>query len=108
VTRESPSATTPPSARIRGPVVGRKNHYGSKSCRGTEVAATFYRLIVAAKLHSMNPPEYLLAAVQAADHAEILMPWELRQPDAPAVRRCLLRAVRCLSRDVSEFIKTLV
>jgi Transposase IS66 family len=27
---------------IRGPVVGRKNHYGSKSRRGTEVAAIFY------------------------------------------------------------------
>jgi transposase len=27
---------------IRGPVVGRKNHYGSKSRRGTEVAATLY------------------------------------------------------------------
>jgi transposase len=27
---------------IRGPVVGRKNHYGSRSRRGTEVAAVFY------------------------------------------------------------------
>jgi transposase len=30
---------------IRGPVVGRKNHYGSKSKRGTEVAAIFYTLL---------------------------------------------------------------
>jgi hypothetical protein len=30
---------------IRGPVVGRKNHYGSKSRRGTEVAAVFYTLV---------------------------------------------------------------
>ena len=28
----------------RGPVVGRKNRYGSKSQRGTEVAAVFYTL----------------------------------------------------------------
>ena len=27
---------------LRGPVVGRKNHYGSRSKRGTEVAALFY------------------------------------------------------------------
>ena len=30
---------------IRGPVVGRKNHYGSKSRRGTEVAAVLYSLV---------------------------------------------------------------
>lgn len=34
---------------IRGPVVGRKNHYGSKSRRGTEVAAIFYTLIETAR-----------------------------------------------------------
>jgi transposase len=67
---------------IRGPVVGRKNHYGSKSRRGTEVAATFYTLIETAKLQGVNPAEYLLAAVQAADRGEIVMPWDLRQPDA--------------------------
>ena len=27
---------------LRGMVVGRKNHYGSRSKRGTEVAALFY------------------------------------------------------------------
>src|ERR1700759_373376 len=30
---------------LRGIVVGRKNHYGSRSVRGTEVAALFYSLI---------------------------------------------------------------
>src|SRR6266508_6129738 len=30
---------------LRGLVVGRKNHYGSRSQRGTEVAALFYSLI---------------------------------------------------------------
>ena len=29
---------------LRGPVVGRKNHYGSRSKRGTEVATLFYTL----------------------------------------------------------------
>jgi transposase len=32
-----------------GPVLGRKNHYGSRSQRGTEVAALFYSLIESAK-----------------------------------------------------------
>jgi transposase len=35
---------------IRGPVVGRRNHFGSKSERGTEVAAVFYSLLETAKL----------------------------------------------------------
>jgi hypothetical protein len=35
---------------LRGPVVGRKNHYGSRSLRGTEVAAVFYTLCETARL----------------------------------------------------------
>jgi transposase len=51
---------------IRGMVVGRKNHYGSRSQRGTEVAALFYSLIESAKLCGVNPKTYLLAATHAA------------------------------------------
>ncbi len=40
---------------IRGPVVGRKKHYGSKSRRGTEVAATLYTVLETAKLHAIDP-----------------------------------------------------
>jgi hypothetical protein len=36
--------------QMRDVVLGRKNHYGSKSQRGTEVAALFYSLIETAKL----------------------------------------------------------
>jgi transposase len=61
---------------IRGPVVGRKNHYGSKSRRGTEVAATFYTILETAKLHGVNPAAYLAAAVVAADRGIALMPWD--------------------------------
>jgi hypothetical protein len=60
---------------IRGPVVGRKNHYGSKSRRGTQVAATFYTLLETAKLHRIDPAKYLLEAVRAAERREILLPW---------------------------------
>jgi transposase len=51
---------------LRGMVVGRKNHYGSRSQRGTEVAALFYSLIETAKLCGVNPKIYLLEATHAA------------------------------------------
>ena len=49
-----------------GSVVGRKNHYGSRSQRGTEVAALFYSLIESAKLCWVEPKAYLLQAARAA------------------------------------------
>src|SRR5881296_2605169 len=50
---------------LRGIVVGRKNHYGSRSKRGTEVAALFYSLMESAKLCGVEPKAYLLQAVRA-------------------------------------------
>ena len=50
---------------IRGPVVGRKNHYGSRSLRGTQVAAILYSLIETAKLAGVDPRIYLRAATVA-------------------------------------------
>ena len=47
---------------LRGVVVGRKNHYGSKSKRGTEVAALFYTLFETAKLSQVDPRQYVTAA----------------------------------------------
>ena len=61
---------------IRGPVVGRKNHFGSKSRRGTEVAATLYTILETAKLHGLDPMNYVLEAVRAADRGEALMAWD--------------------------------
>jgi hypothetical protein len=50
-------------------VVGRKNHYGSRSRRGCEVAALFYSLIETAKLCDVEPKSYLLRATsKALDH----------------------------------------
>jgi len=63
---------------VRGPVVGRKNHLGSKSKRGTEVAATFYSLIESAKLAGKDPAAYLRAAAEAAIAEDrILLPHQL-------------------------------
>jgi transposase len=59
---------------IRGPVVGRKNHYGSKSRRGTEIAAVFYTLLETAKLAGVDPAKYLRDAALAADRGEVLLP----------------------------------
>ncbi len=51
---------------LRGMVVGRKNHSGSRSKRGTAVAALFSSLIESAKLCGVEPKGYLLQAVRAA------------------------------------------
>lgn len=73
---------------LRGPVVGRKNHYGSRSLRGTEVAALFYSLIESAKLNGLDPRGYLRIAVVAALRGErIPLPHEVPQmsgKDEPA------------------------
>jgi transposase len=62
---------------IRGPVVGRKNHYGSKSKRGTETAAVFYSLLETAKLCRVDPARFLREAALADSRGEILLPADL-------------------------------
>ena len=63
---------------LRGPVVGRKNHYGSRSRRGTEVAAILYSLLESAKLVGLNPTAYLRRAVESALRGETIpLPHEL-------------------------------
>lgn len=51
---------------LRGLVVGRKNHYGSKSLRGTQIAALFYSLLESAKLAGIEPAAYLAEATRRA------------------------------------------
>jgi transposase len=64
-----PLDNNPVERALRGLVVGRKNHYGSRSRRGCEVAALFYSLIETAKLCDVEPKGYLLRATSAAlDH----------------------------------------
>jgi transposase len=65
---------------LRGVVVGRKNHYGSRSKRGTEVAALFYSLIETAKLSGMNSKAYLRRAIVAALCGETVpLPIEVKE-----------------------------
>lgn len=62
----------------RGLVVGRKNHYGSRSRRGTAVAALFYSYVESAKLCGVDPKAYLRMAVMAALRGErITLPHEV-------------------------------
>jgi len=63
---------------LRGVVLGRKNHFGSRSERGTEVAALFYSVIESAKLAGVEPDAYLRGAVRQAIRGErIALPHEL-------------------------------
>ncbi|MBX3190707.1 MAG: IS66 family transposase [Labilithrix sp.] len=63
---------------LRGVVLGRKNHYGSRSRRGTEVAALFYSLIESAKLAAIEPADFLRHAAESAlAGAEPLLPHEI-------------------------------
>ena len=64
---------------LRGPVIGRKIHYGSKSKRGTQVAAIFYTLLETAKLRGVEPAHYLKSAAEAAleNPEAIVLPQDL-------------------------------
>jgi transposase len=59
---------------LRGPVIGRRNHFGSKSRRGTEVAAIMYSLVETAKVIGVDPAKYLVAAAKAARRGVVLLP----------------------------------
>jgi len=48
---------------LRGPVVGRRNHFGSKSKDGAEVASIFYSLFETAKLNQLDPIDYVRRVV---------------------------------------------
>jgi transposase len=65
---------------LRGVVLGRKNHYGSRSERGTQVAALFYSLLESAKLAGVEPKLYLLTVTRTAleNPGTVTLPHELR------------------------------
>jgi transposase len=65
---------------LRGVVVGRKNHYGSKSQRGTEVASIFYSLLHSAHLCGIEPKAYLAEATRRAIRTPgtVTLPHDLR------------------------------
>jgi transposase len=63
---------------MRGVVVGRKNHFGSRSERGTQVAAMMYSLVETAKINGVDPELYLkLAALESIAGRPIPLPHQL-------------------------------
>jgi transposase len=63
---------------LRGVVLGRVNHHGSRSERGTQVAALFYSLIETAKLCGVEPDAYLRHAARQAVRGEpVALPHEM-------------------------------
>jgi len=57
---------------LRGPVIGRVNHFGSRSKRGTEAAAILYSFVESAKLAGVEPSAYLEHAVCCALRRELV------------------------------------
>lgn len=63
---------------LRAVVLGRKNHYGSRSKRGTEVAALFYSLAETCHRVDVDPYRYLQVAVHTALEGQLIpLPHEL-------------------------------
>jgi transposase len=61
-----PLGTNSVERALRGVAIGGKNHYGSRSERGTRVAALFYSLVESAKLAGVEPRAYLGQAARRA------------------------------------------
>ncbi|HYZ89716.1 MAG TPA: IS66 family transposase [Myxococcales bacterium] len=71
---------------LRGPVVGRRNHFGSKSARGTQVAAIMYSLVESAKVCGIDPIAYLTAVAMRAQRSPgaVLLPADFGASTAAA------------------------
>lgn len=73
---------------LRGPVVGRKNYYGSGSVWSGQLTAWLFTLLQTLLLWKLNPRHWLTAYLQAcADHGgkappepEQWLPWNLDEP----------------------------
>ena len=64
---------------LRSPILGRRNHYGSKSKRGMKAAAIFYSLIETCRLIGVNPRDYLRQALMHLKQSpgSVFLPHEL-------------------------------
>jgi len=74
-----PITSNAAEAALRCLVLGRNNHFGSKSERGTQVAAMFYSLIESARMNGLDPAQYLRMAAAAHLRGQpVPLPHELR------------------------------
>jgi hypothetical protein len=67
-------------------VIGRRNHLGSKSARGTEVAAILYTLVESAKAAGIDPIAYLTEVATLAQETpgHVLLPADFDAQQAAA------------------------
>jgi transposase len=66
---------------IRGPAVGRKNHYGSKNMESARTAAVWYSIVATCKQNGIVPRDYFVYALTAIlSKKPVLMPWEWQNP----------------------------
>jgi transposase len=73
----------------RGPVVGRKNYYGSGAVWSGQLAAMLFSLFQTLALHNLNPRDWLRAYLSACAEAggqapaqealQALLPWNLSE-----------------------------
>ena len=80
---EIPLDTNSMESQFRPPVVGRKNHYGSKSLETAEVAASWYTTIATCETNGVDSRAYIDDTLRRIlTGAPVLMPWEWK-PLAP-------------------------
>jgi len=80
---------------MRGPVVGRKNFYGSGSANSAELAAMMYSALATMKLWGLNARTWLAAYLQAcADNGnqppadiDSFLPWQMDAKRLAHMRR---------------------
>jgi transposase len=78
----------------RGPVVGRKNYYGSASLWSGKLAAMLFSLFATLKLHGINPRQWLTAYLEACaaaggkapENALHFLPWNMSEEVKAAMR----------------------
>lgn len=81
---------------IRGPVVGRKNFYGSGSEVSAELAATMYSVLATMKLWRLNARTWLAAYLQACadngnqppENINAFLPWQMDAKRLAQMRAC--------------------
>ena len=65
--------------KLRSPVVGRNNHYGSHSLDTAQVAAIWYSVIATCRLNEVDPREYLEKILfLILENKPFPMPWEFK------------------------------
>jgi transposase len=78
----------------RGPVVGRKNYYGSGALWSGKLAAMLFSLFATLKLHGINPRQWLTAYLEACaaaggkapENAVDFLPWNMPEELKAALR----------------------